>query len=72
MDEDQIRIKYSDVRPPLSKKWIKHIWFLLQRAADYFVLLCATVVRDAAGEVGVAGGTPVLQVFFLLSAENID
>lgn len=48
------------------------VWLFLQWAADYFVLLCATVVRDAAGEVGVAGGTPVLQVFFLLSAENTD
>lgn len=28
--------------------------------ADYFVLLCATVVRDAAGKVGVTGCTPML------------
>lgn len=48
------------------------VWLFIQRTADYFVLLCATVIRDAAGEVGVAGGTPVLQVFFLLSAENTD
>lgn len=43
-----------------------------KRVADYSVLLCATVIRDAAGEVSVTGGTPVLQVFFLLPADNTD
>lgn len=36
------------------------------------MLLGATVVHDATGEVGVTGGTPMLQVGFLLSAENTD
>ena len=43
-----------------------------KRVADYSVLLCATVICDAAGEVSVTGGTPVLQVFFLLPADNAD
>lgn len=44
----------------------------VKRTAHYSMLLCATVLHDAAGEVGVTGGTPVLYVFFLLSAENTD
>lgn len=28
------------------------------------------MVRDAAGEVGVTGGTPMLRVFFLLSVKH--
>lgn len=31
------------------------------------MLLCATVVRDAAGEVGLTGGTPVLLLISFLS-----
>lgn len=38
--------------------------------ANYFVLLCATVLREAAGEVGVTGGAPVLRVILLLSGKR--
>lgn len=34
------------------------------------MFLCTTVVRDTAGEVGVTGGTPMLQVIFLLSGKT--
>ena len=36
------------------------------------MLLGATVVVDAGGEVGVTGGTPTLQVGFFLSAKNTN
>lgn len=36
------------------------------------MFLCATMVLDAAGEVGLTGGTPVLHVCVLLSAEKTD
>lgn len=51
--------------------WAQHLQHV-KWTADYFVLLSATVVHDATGEVGVTGGTPVLRVCFLLSAENTD
>lgn len=37
---------------------------------DYFVLLCAPVLREAAGEVGVTGGAPVFHVILLLSRKK--
>lgn len=42
----------------------------VKQAADYFVLLCASVLREAAGEVGVTGGAPVLHVILLLSGKK--
>ena len=44
----------------------------VKRTGHYSVLLCAPVLCDAASEVGVTGGTPVLYVFFLFSAEKTD
>lgn len=43
------------------------LWYILLPTVDYFVLLRATVVCNAAGEVGVTGGTPVLLLFSFLS-----
>lgn len=40
------------------------------QAADYFVFLCASVLREAAGEGGVTGGAPVLHVILLLSGQK--
>lgn len=42
----------------------------VKQEANYFVLLCATVLREAAGEVGVTGGAPVLRVILLLSGKR--
>lgn len=41
--------------------------YMTSAHGDYLVLLGATVVCDAAGEVGVAGGTPLLLLFSFLS-----
>lgn len=43
----------------------------VKQAVDYFVLLCASVLREAAGEVGVTGGAPVFHVILLLSRKKI-
>lgn len=42
----------------------------MKQAVDYFVLLCASVLWEAAGEVGVTGGAPVFHVILLLSRKN--
>lgn len=43
------------------------LWCILLPTVGYFVLFCAPVVCDAAGEVGLTGGTPVLMLFSFLS-----
>lgn len=42
----------------------------VKQAVNYFVLLCAPVLREAAGEVGVTGGAPVFHVILLLSRKK--
>ena len=55
-----------------SDKLLSHFLKILNSAADYFVLLGATVVHDATGEVGVTCGAPTLQICFFLPEENTD
>lgn len=51
--------------------WESFLLNILLPAVEYFVFLCVTVVCDAAGEVGLTSGTPVLLLFSFLSALKI-
>lgn len=64
MEGHQITIEYSNLKQPEKpfQTIFSHVnvfIYCVKWTADYFMLLCATVVRDAAGEVGVTGGTPI-------------